>query len=153
VGSASLLGIPHHCCGYGRLLILQPGSCCPESPYRANATADEEYNTAACHRTNPVQLADAGISRPRPAVFLQQNLWSDWVRPWTSHDDHDASRCFCIAAADSAFHVDARTGFAKLSTCASWFLRTLLKVRSEWSHIIRDASVGPAWWRNRRTLF
>jgi hypothetical protein len=51
---------------------LQPGSCCPESPYRANATADEEYNTAACHRTNPGKLPDAGTSGPRPAVFLQQ---------------------------------------------------------------------------------
>jgi hypothetical protein len=54
------------------LLILQPGSCCPESPYRANATADEEYNTADCHRTNPGKLPDAGTSGPGLAVFLQQ---------------------------------------------------------------------------------
>jgi hypothetical protein len=81
------------------------------------------------------------------------NFLPDWVRPGTSHDDHDASRCFCIAAADSAFDVDARAGFAKLSTCASSGSRTLLKVRSEWSHSIGHASIGTARRRNRRTLF
>jgi hypothetical protein len=85
--------------------------------------------------------------------FSSANFLSDWVRPGTSHDDHDASRRFCIAAADSAFDVDARAGFAKLSTFASSGLRALLKVRSEWSHIIGDASTGPARRRNRRTLF
>jgi len=42
---------------------MQLGSCAPESPYRANAITDQEYNTAACHRTNRGQVRDADCPR------------------------------------------------------------------------------------------
>jgi len=46
---------------------------------------------------------------PDRQFFFSKSLVASGSTGDFSHD-HDASRCFCIAAADSAFDVDARAG-------------------------------------------
>lgn len=147
MGSASLLEIPHLVAVYGRFLMLQPGSRSPESPYRANAITDEEYNTAAYRRTNLRANRERPAPRDPGLVFLGSFLYEGWIRRSQSLQNENEAASFCTQCAALA----PRGGQADVS-CLN-FLATLLYIRSEGSHRFGDASVGPTWRSNRRTLF